>query len=63
MEHLRPVQGVRTSLAVSSKTRPRLQVERILVRFPVLSRLLALAWSRLPPRSRLRRALTAHNIR
>src|SRR5919108_3793229 len=62
-EHVRRVQGVRTPLAVSSETRPRSPVERILIRFPILSRVLALAWSRLPPRSRLRRALTAHNLR
>ena len=62
-ENVRRVRGVRTPLAVSSKTRRRSLVERILIRFPILSRVLALAWSRLPPRSRLRRALTAHNLR
>jgi ketosteroid isomerase-like protein len=50
-------------LAVSSTTRPRSLVERILIRLPILSRALALAWSRLPPRSRLRRALTVFNLR
>jgi hypothetical protein len=62
-EHVRHVQRVRTPLAVSSKTRPRSLVERILVRFPILSRVLALTWSRLPPRSRMRRGLTVHNLR
>jgi ketosteroid isomerase-like protein len=37
--------------------------ERILVRVPALYRFLALAWSRLPARSRLRRAITARNFR
>jgi len=62
-EQVRRVQGMGTPLAVSSEPRPRSLVERILIRFPVLSRVLALAWSRLPPRSRLRRAVTAHNLR
>jgi ketosteroid isomerase-like protein len=62
-ENVRGVQGVRTPMAVSRKTRPRSLAEQILVRFPILSRMLALVWSRLPPRSRLRRTLTAHNLR
>jgi ketosteroid isomerase-like protein len=62
-ENVEIARGVRTPLTVSSKTRRRSVDERVLVRVPVLFRVLALAWSRLPPRSRLRRALTAHNFR
>ncbi len=38
-------------------------LERFLVRSPVLARLVTLVWSRLPPRSRLRRGLTARLVR
>jgi ketosteroid isomerase-like protein len=62
-ENVEIVRGVRTPLIVSSKARRRSHLERILVRFPVLFRILALAWSRLPPGSRMRRALTAYNFR
>jgi ketosteroid isomerase-like protein len=62
-ENVEMVRGVRTPLTVSRKTRPRSLVERILIRFPAPFRVMALSWSRLPPRSRLRRALTAHNFR
>jgi ketosteroid isomerase-like protein len=50
---------VRTPVTVSSETRRTLD-ERIFIRFPALARAVARAWSRLPPRSRLRRSLTAH---
>jgi ketosteroid isomerase-like protein len=62
-ENVEVVRGVPTRLTVSSKTRRRSVYERILVRFPVFFRVLASAWWRLPPRSRLRRALTARNFR
>jgi hypothetical protein len=62
-ENVEVVRGVRIPLTVSSKARRRSHLERILVRFPVLFRLLAFAWSRLPPRSRLRGRLTAHLFR
>ncbi len=62
-ENVEIVRGVRTPLTVSSKTGRRSLDERILVRFPALARVLASAWWRLPPRSRLRRALTARNFR
>jgi ketosteroid isomerase-like protein len=62
-ENVETVRAVRTPISVPSETRGRTLNERILVRFPVLFRALAFAWSRLPRRSRLRRALTAHNFR
>lgn len=55
--------GVRTPLVVRSETRQRSLDERILARFPALFRAFALAWSRLPPRSRLRRTLTPRIVR
>jgi ketosteroid isomerase-like protein len=55
--------AVRLPATVSSKARRRSLDEWILVWFPVLYRILALAWSRLPPRSRLRRMLTAYSLR
>jgi ketosteroid isomerase-like protein len=58
-ENVETVGGVRTPVNVSSKTRRRTLDERIFVRFPVLARAVTLGWSRLPPRSRLRRTLTA----
>ena len=58
-ENVEIVRGMRTPITVASETRRTLD-ERIFIRFPVLARAVARAWSRLPPRSRLRRALTAH---
>jgi hypothetical protein len=55
-ENVEIVRGVRTRVRVSSENRRRTLDERILVRFPVLVRAMQSAWSRLPPRSRLRRA-------
>jgi ketosteroid isomerase-like protein len=57
-ENLEVVGGVRTRVTISNTTRRSLD-ERILLRFPVLFRAMAVGWSRLPPRSRLRRAVTA----
>ncbi len=62
-ENVKTMRGVRTPVAVSSQTRRRTLDERILVRFPALVRLLAFAWSRLPPRSRLRRAFVSRIVR
>jgi ketosteroid isomerase-like protein len=53
------VGGVRTAIVVSTGTRRRTLDERFFVRFPALFRAFVSAWFRLPPRSRLRRALTA----
>ena len=58
-ENAEIVGGVRTPIVVSTGAGRRTLDERILVRFPALFRVLASAWSRLPPRSRLRRALTS----
>jgi ketosteroid isomerase-like protein len=57
------VVGVRTPVAVRSETRRRKLDERILVRIPSLARMLANAWSRLPPRSCLRRSTLALFVR
>jgi len=58
-ENVKLVGGVRTPVTVSSDTRRTLG-QRIFIRFPVLARAVSRGWSRLPPRSRLRRALTAY---
>jgi ketosteroid isomerase-like protein len=55
--------GVRTPVTVSAKSRRRTLDERLFVLFPVLVRALLSAWSRLPPRSRLRRAWLSRIIR
>jgi ketosteroid isomerase-like protein len=62
-ENVEIARGVRTPVTVSTETRPRRLDERILVRFPALLRPLGLVWSRLPPRSRLRRAMNARLMR
>jgi ketosteroid isomerase-like protein len=62
-ENVEIVRGVRTPISVSIRNRRRTLDERIFLLFPVLARLLFSAWSRLPPRSRLRRALLARLIR
>jgi ketosteroid isomerase-like protein len=62
-ENVEPVEGVRTRVTVRSKTTRRTLDERIFVRFPALARVVISAWSRLPPRSRLRRALLSRVIR
>ena len=62
-ENVEIVQGVRTSVTVRSKTRQRTLDERIIVRFPALVWVIRSAWSRLPPRSRLRRALVSRIMR
>jgi ketosteroid isomerase-like protein len=54
---------MRTPVTVSRETRRRTLDERIFVRFPVLFRAVALALSRLRPRSRLRRAFIARVVR
>ena len=56
-------QGVRTPVTVRSKTRRRTLDERLIVRFPALVRVMLSAWSRLPPRSRLRRTLLSRYMR
>jgi ketosteroid isomerase-like protein len=57
------VRGVRTPVNVRRETTRRSLDERLLLRFPALLRLLGSAWSRLPPRSRLRRAFLSRFIR
>ena len=57
------VRGVRTAVAVSEQHGDRTLDEQILLRFPRLVRLALSLWSRLPPRSRLRRIWLARNIR
>ena len=54
--------GVRTPVAVRSETKRTLD-ERILLRVPALVPVMASAWSRLSPDSRLRRAWTARVVR
>ena len=61
-ENAEPIGGVRTAVSARKKTRRTLD-ERVLVRFPALVRLLASAWSRLPPRSRVRRAFLSRFLR
>jgi hypothetical protein len=62
-ENIEVVRGVRTPITVSTEARPRTLDERVLVRFPALARPLGFVWSRLPPRSRLRRAMNARLMR
>jgi ketosteroid isomerase-like protein len=51
-------EGVRTALTATASSRNRRKIdEAIFVRFPGLARAIGAAWSRLPPSSRLRRAL------
>jgi hypothetical protein len=57
------VPGVRIRVAVSSDDQRRSLDERIFVRFPGLFRMWASAWSRLPPRSRFRRAVLSRIVR
>jgi ketosteroid isomerase-like protein len=61
-ENVEVVGGVRTRVTISSTTRRSLD-ERILLRFPILFRAMAVGWSWLPPRTRLRRAVTARVAR
>jgi ketosteroid isomerase-like protein len=62
-ENIEVVRGVRTPITASTEARPRTLDERVLVRFPALARPLGFVWSRLPPRSRLRRAMNARLMR
>jgi ketosteroid isomerase-like protein len=55
--------GVRTLVTVAAKSRRRTLDERVFVRFPALARVFLSAWSRLPPRSRLRRAFLGRFLR
>jgi ketosteroid isomerase-like protein len=57
------VGGVRTPVAVRSETRRRSLDERLLARFPAVARGLSSLWSRLAPRSRLRRAILSRIMR
>jgi ketosteroid isomerase-like protein len=57
-ENVEVVGGVRTRVTISNPTRRSLD-ERILFRFLLLFRAMAIGWSWLPPQSRLRRAVTA----
>jgi ketosteroid isomerase-like protein len=62
-ENVEVVRGVRTRVSVSTHNRRRTLDEQVLARFPALLHALASAWSRLPPRSRLRRAWNSRVIR
>ncbi len=62
-EKVEVLPGVRTQIAVSSEAKQRTLGERILVRFPGIARSLAAGWSRLSPRSRLRRAVLSRVVR
>ena|SRR5688500_3882469 len=62
-ENVEIARGVRTQITVPSETRQRTVDEHILVRFPALVGVLASAWSRLSPRSRLRRAILSRYFR
>ena len=61
-ENVEMVRGVRTAVAVSGQHGDRTLDEQILVRFPRLARLALSLWSRLPPRSRIRRVWLARNV-
>jgi hypothetical protein len=58
------VRGVRYPISLPSEraAQRRTLDERLFVRFPVLYRLLADAWMRLPPRSRVRRMMLARFV-
>jgi ketosteroid isomerase-like protein len=62
-ENVEILRGVRTQIAASSETKRRTLAERLLVRFPAIARSLAAGWSRLSPRSRLRRAVLSRMVR
>jgi ketosteroid isomerase-like protein len=62
-ENVEIVRGVRTPVSVSTENRRRTLDERVFVLFPALARTLLSAWSRLPPRSRLRRAWLSRTTR
>ena len=63
-ENVEVVRGARIALAYRGEgaSQRRSLDERLFVRFPALYRLLVGAFMRLPPRSRLRRLLTARRI-
>jgi ketosteroid isomerase-like protein len=62
-ENVEIVRGVRTPINVPRETKRRTLDERLFVRFPALAHALLSAWSRLPPSSRLRRAIAARLVR
>jgi ketosteroid isomerase-like protein len=62
-ENVESVRGVRIALSLSEKAGQRRSLdERLFVRFPALFRLLAGAFMRLPPRSRLRRSMVTRRV-
>jgi ketosteroid isomerase-like protein len=62
-ENMEIVRGVRTPVIIPRETRRRTLDERIIARFPGFVRVIGSAWSRLPPRSRLRRAIVSRIMR
>lgn len=62
-ERVEVVRGVRTPATGSAQASRRTLEERVLLRFPMLVRAVGSAYLRLPPSSRLRRALTVRNAR
>lgn len=62
-QNVKVVRGVRTPVSISMENRRRTLDERIFVLFPALARFLFSVFSRLPPRSHLRRAWLSRVIR
>ena len=62
-ENVESVRGVQTPVVVPRETRRRTLDEWIFARFPGLVRVIGSAWSRLPPHSRLRRAVVSRIMR
>jgi ketosteroid isomerase-like protein len=60
-EKVEPERGIRIPLVPETRRRRTLD-ERILVRFPALTRWLGAAWARLPRDSRLRRAILVRRL-
>jgi ketosteroid isomerase-like protein len=56
-ENVEIVRGARVPVTASTEAKKRSFDQRLFVRFPALARAFALAFSRLPPSSRLRRAI------
>jgi ketosteroid isomerase-like protein len=62
-ENVEVLGGVRIAVSVPYGTRRRTMDERMFVMFPALARVFLAAWSRLPPRSRLRRVWLSRTVR
>ena len=62
-ENAEALRGVRTRISVPIETRPRSMDERMFVLFPALAHVSLVIWSRLPPRSTLRRVWLSRSVR